>query len=376
MLFDLFKKKNNKENVPTESQDDYNEALAQYVASSITVGPVESEITIPEYQGDYAKAIFLWAYAKKSQIKDEDDYARYILYECGIRNASEYHRNMIYEGYLKEDGFEASLESLKLTELKEIAADVGVGGSGKKADIVKRIVSSGKADYLQRQMPSTYSLSEKGKEFLEQNDDCVQIHRHKTWMIDWAEYSAVKRKTNGSFYTVCNEILLGRAASDKRLFGRIEYLNLSKLEDEFGDKRRALRYLLQVLYIDVSGVMGLSSYDYYRQGIYNKKTLEEMFVSNVPIAPGIIEGIKKYKELIHDELDIETTVNDDSYETKKITIKKIQTIDIEGNTWVYVIDTKDNMYRNKYTNVIDLILYDVGDTITIETDGDTFKLAE
>ena len=34
---------------------------------------------------------------------------------------------------------------------------------------------------------------------------------------------------------------------------------------------------------------------------------------------------------------------------------------------------KDNMYRNKYTNVIDLILYDVGDTITIETDGDTFK---
>lgn len=302
MLFDLFKKKNNKENVPTESQDDYNEALAQYVASSITVGPVESEITIPEYQGDYAKAIFLWAYAKKSQIKDEDDYARYILYECGIRNASEYHRNMIYEGYLKEDGFEASLESLKLTELKEIAADVGVGGSGKKADIVKRIVSSGKADYLQRQMPSTYSLSEKGKEFLEQNDDCVQIHRHKTWMIDWAEYSAVKRKTNGSFYTVCNEILLGRAASDKRLFGRIEYLNLSKLEDEFGDKRRALRYLLQVLYIDVSGVMGLSSYDYYRQGIYNKKTLEEMFVSNVPIAPGIIEGIKKYKEHYEKEI--------------------------------------------------------------------------
>ena len=88
------------------------------------------------------------------------------------------------------------------------------------------------------------------------------------------------------------------------------------------------------------------------------------------------ECIKKYKEIIHDELDIETTVNDDSYETRKITIKKIQTIDIEGNTWVYVIDTKDNMYRNKYTNVIDLILYDVGDTITIETDGDTFKLAE
>lgn len=295
-LFDKFKKKKVLEPEPKTTKDDFAKALAEYMVDSISVGPAETEIVIPDYQGDYAKAIFLWANAKKSQVKDNDDYPRYILYECGIRNASEFHRKMINEGYLKEDGFEASLESLKLTELKEIAADVGVGGSGKKADIVKRIVSSGKADYLQRQMPSTFSLSEQGKEFLEQNDDCIQIHRHKTWMIDWNEYSSIKRKSNGSFYTVCNEILLKRAAADKRLFGRLEYLNLSKLEDEFGDPRRSLRYLLQVLYIDVSGVMGMDAYNYYKQGIYEKKSLKEMFISNVPIAPGIIDGIKKYKE--------------------------------------------------------------------------------
>ncbi len=84
------------------------------------------------------------------------------------------------------------------------------------------------------------------------------------------------------------------------------------------------------------------------------------------------ECVKKYKELIHDELDIETNNDLSNYEEKKITIKKIQTIDIEGNTWVYLIDSKDNIYRNKYTNVLDLLLYDEGDNITIKTDGDIF----
>ena len=297
MLFDFLKKNKKNDVTPEVSKDEFNAALAEYAVSKMTFGVVESEPVIPEYQGDYAKAIFLWANAKKSPIKDSDDYPRYILYECGIRNASDYHRKMIAEEYLEEDSFEAALESLKLAELKEIAADIGVTASGKKADIAKRIANSGNASHLERQMQSTYSLTNRGKDFVEKYDDCIQIHRHKTWMIDWSEYSSAKNKNpEGSFYSICNEILLRRASSDKRLFGRIEYLNLSKLEDEFGDLRRAIRYLLQVLYIDVSGVMGMDSYDSYRQGIYQKKFLKEMFITNVPIAPGIIERIRTYKE--------------------------------------------------------------------------------
>lgn len=297
MLFDFLKKNKKSEAEPEVSKEEFNAALAEYAASKMTFGVVESEPVIPDYQGDYAKAIFLWANAKKSPIKDDEDYPRYILYECGIRNASDYHRKMVAEDYLREDGFAAALESLKLAELKEIAADLGVAATGKKADIAKRIADSGNAAHLERQMPTTYSLTEKGKEFVEQYDDCIQIHRHKTWMIDWDEYSEIKGKNpEGTFYSICNEILLKRAAADKRLFGRIEYLNLSKLEDEFGDPRKSIRYLLQVIYIDVSGVMGMDSYNSYREGIYQKQFLKEMFITNVPIAPGIINLIQAHKE--------------------------------------------------------------------------------
>ncbi len=295
MMFDLFKKFKKKDE-PRVSEKEINRSIADYVASSITVGPAETEATIPDYQGDYSKAVFLWANSRRCQIRDKNDYPRYILYECGIKNAPEYHRELIEQGYLQADGFEASLESLKLTELKEIASDLGVTLSGKKADIAKRIVSSENAAYLRRQMPSAYSLSEMGKTFVEQNDDCVQIHRHKTWMIDWKEYEATKRRNaNGTFYSVCTEILLRRASVDKHSFGRNEYLNLSKLEEEFGDPRRSLRYLLQVLYIDVSGILGYEQYNYYKQGIYDKKVLKEMFISNVMIAPGVINRIEASK---------------------------------------------------------------------------------
>ena len=84
------------------------------------------------------------------------------------------------------------------------------------------------------------------------------------------------------------------------------------------------------------------------------------------------ECVAKYKELVHGEMDLDVDSSKDDYEKKTITIKKIQTIDIEGNTWIYVIDNNDNIYKNKYTNVLNMLLYDVGDKIDILTDGELF----
>ena len=67
-------------------------------------------------------------------------------------------------------------------------------------------------------------------------------------------------------------------------------------------------------------------------------------------------------------------VDTSSFEEKKITIKKIRTIDVNGNTWIYVVDSDKNIYRALYTDVIDMILVDEGDEITISTDGDHFVL--
>ena len=85
----LFKKKEDTQPAPT-------------INVTIKTGVVTNNPDIPPLQGDYAKAIFLWAHSKASPIKDNDSYARYFLYECGIRNAAKYHRELITAGYFEE----------------------------------------------------------------------------------------------------------------------------------------------------------------------------------------------------------------------------------------------------------------------------------
>lgn len=303
MFFDKFfkKKKPNiiapyDESVPEEEV--INQVVAEHITNNlrVSVGPVQTPAVIPPYQGDYAKAIFLWANSKKASVRDDEDYPRYIRYECGIRKPSEFHRQMIEEGFFTRESLEKALESLKATELKEIAEEKGLSISGKKADIAKRIVEAGDIAYLERQFPATYSLSEKGQAFIEEHDECIQIHKHKNMLIEWDEYCRVKKTCEDkSFSGVCTKILLTRASANQRTFGSIEYLQLAKLEDEFGDPRRALRYLLQMAYISVSGVMGLDSYKSYKDGMYSKKTLKSFFISNVtPI--GVADQIRKHKD--------------------------------------------------------------------------------
>ena len=84
------------------------------------------------------------------------------------------------------------------------------------------------------------------------------------------------------------------------------------------------------------------------------------------------ECIEKYRTLLHIESGTETDTS--GYEEVTVTLKKIVTADIEGNTWVYIADESGHIYKALFTDVIDMILKDTGDTVTILTDGTYFLL--
>ena len=75
-----------------------------------------------------------------------------------------------------------------------------------------------------------------------------------------------------------------------------------------------------------------------------------------------------------DKNDSDKTSDTSSYKEMKITVKKTQTIDQNGNTWLYVVDENDHIYKALYADVIDMILVENGDEITIRTDGERFIL--
>ena len=75
-----------------------------------------------------------------------------------------------------------------------------------------------------------------------------------------------------------------------------------QLMAESGNKKKAIAFLLQVLYIDVSGVSGMDSYNHCKEGVFSKSDLENWFSSNVMIAPGIINPIADYAEYYSDSI--------------------------------------------------------------------------
>lgn len=285
---------------------------------------VKEKYEMPQLQGDYAKTIFLWSNQKASAIKDKKDYAKYFLHECGIQDASEYHRNLISDGYFKETPIETKLLSLKATDLKTLLKDAGESTTGKKDELVKKILQYVPPDVIEKACPEkTYELSDKGLNFLKVHNDYVLLHKYSRWDVNWQEYN--KKHQNGeSFYDTMWRIFNQRILKDTRLFGRTEYYNMYQLLVEEGKRKNALEMLLRVLYIDLSGVEALDNFRLYKQGYYTKQELKEYYGVAFMLAPGIIYPIAEFFD-VYDE-----AVVDRIYEQKlpvqlcdKVLFKKI-----------------------------------------------------
>lgn len=274
-------------------------SIQPQIASDVKVGSIDNLVVseIPPLQGNYAKAVFLWAFRKPSPIKKNGEYAAYFLYECGIRDCVEYHKNLINAGYFIEATPAEKLESLKVPELKKILEEMKQPVSGKKADLIDRIIGNAEPEYLEKKnSQKLYKLSELGTEFLNQYNAYAEIHRHKNWGISWVEYDSYA-KPNEPFLTVMWRILnvhLEKASLQEQ---RNVYLTMYQILSERGNKSDALEMLLKVLYLDFSGIEGQNVYDLYKQGIYNKKQTMDCFSVSIMLAPGLLNALEEFKDV-------------------------------------------------------------------------------
>lgn len=68
----------------------------------------------------------------------------------------------------------------------------------------------------------------------------------------------------------------------------------------------------------------------------------------------------------------EPTIAPEDYTSKKVTVKKLETIDVDGNTYLYLLTKDGEYYHAKYIDVLAMMDVSEGDTITIETYEDLF----
>jgi len=82
------------------------------------------------------------------------------------------------------------------------------------------------------------------------------------------------------------------------------------------------------------------------------------------------ECIEKYKEMLGIEAEPE---KEEELEIKAVTIVSIKYITVDGNTYIYLIDTEDNIYKAKAADHEEMLLLNEGDTVELSCLGDIIK---
>lgn len=209
----------------------------------------------------YAITMLLKAYGNVAPIPEQ--YPLYYAHECGLTNPKSLHLQLIEEGFLEPSSISQLLTILKVSELQQMLRSCGLKVSGKKEELINRILSNINTEDLLsffKDEPPRYSLSIKGTTFLDQHKDYIRFHRYTRYGVTIAEYEHAK----ASFYsTDCEQILifLYNQKLRKDEYNRLYHLVLHKLYEAIGDSDNALREFLIVKYFDVNYVYAFQQLD-------------------------------------------------------------------------------------------------------------------
>ncbi len=127
---------------------------------------------------EYAIEMLLSGHSHGMEIRKE--YPTAFMYEAKITNPERLDRWLLDNGYLRKPTAEETISRYKVTELKEVLSKLGLKVSGKKAELVKRIISNLPENEIAAEMnrDKRYFLSEKGLKHYYDNIDLEELHRN------------------------------------------------------------------------------------------------------------------------------------------------------------------------------------------------------
>ena len=223
----------------------------------------------------YAKTLILDSYNKPSPIRDT--YPAYFLAECNISNPRKLINQLIKEGYLGPPSARDLLNLYKLPELKIICDSIGCKKSGRKAELINRILNNTSPEFVEQyfQDCELYSLTEKGALFLQSNYDYVQLHRFR-YNITLHEFNANrflgnrKRSFEDNIHYIISNRIYHNCLKHNYHYMEFEYRALYEITRSECNYDLAIKYLLTALYLKTCciHIMTICIYysDYSMQG--------------------------------------------------------------------------------------------------------------
>ena len=255
---------------------------------------------------DYAKTVFLYLFKKKPR-RIDDELPSYVQYDLEITNTVAYINELIEDEMLEPASYYDMLGMLTVPDLKNILSEKGLKKSGKKDELIKRIIENSPNGSLKIFSDMYYVLSEKGEKFVEEHDDFIIIRQNPSWGINISEYIDIKRELGGKsdFQTIILFLLRGKMLAIKKNVSCMTQYEYSCLHDiyessadlllEKEDFEGALRMLLASILLSLSESENFWLISYKRNLGLKKADVMKSF-SPVKISPFTISKVVELKE--------------------------------------------------------------------------------
>lgn len=317
-LFDLFRKKVPNQEIPKAEPSI---KLVEQIQVTATIG-INNEIpslhdlvatATPSKQGLYPHEILMLKYASTYKTSG-NTFQSFWLYEYGVNNPQAVLDSLLDRGFITIGGIRDTLQRQTVATLKIALSKIGAKTTGKKENLIERILELEDAATLEFQFPDKYFVpTEKGAQEISDNEYVLYLHR-RHYMSVWEMNKLLH--AHGAQHLPYRDILWGEfnRQSLEHIsnldFGLYRNTRLSMYDFLMEENRykNAFSCLCEVLYSDFSG-LGNSERLFFSDDTEAHRfslglKLESCFPyeeSFVKIAP----GIKKHLIDLQDKLGLD-----------------------------------------------------------------------
>lgn len=239
-----------------------------------------------------------------------EEYPNYFYDYYDITNPKELHKNLIDEGYLEKTSPIIAFEFFSIAELKDILKENSLNVSGKKLDLINRILENIPLEKYQDYISNLYSLSMKGAELLDKYDYIPKLRERNINIYEFER--KVQNLYNPFSYNKIvpfEELLVyyyrGNNGSDKDENSQIK-LYLAQAEYKNKDYENSFYHYLESIYWETSG------YGYNEE---QNIDLGKIYISksNINLPPHQFRYLEKLKKYYKDSMIDECYQNNHVY---------------------------------------------------------------
>lgn len=360
-FLDFFRKNKQKTNTiaslhTSTSSDDSKDIKSENNVEHID----DNERKIAREKNNFYKAVFLDRYSTGVHIMSDTEYPRYFYYDFGIKSPSSFHKKLIREGYYSPSEISDILESMRISDLKIVLKNLNTTTTGKKSELINRILNSTSSDHLMLVLQSDgtefYSLSDKGKKFVKKHADYILLFKHRDKLhIEFEDYISAKKFLPGTnnFYFVIQSILKNQEFENWKNNNyrslASAYQNMAEISSEISNLEEALIYYLKALYLQII-FANFQNLLLYKEGVYSKYDCKKGFIK--PCLSYLVMKIYELKEFYsQDVLDAAYEVFDHYFEfalcdkeTFRCLIEDILNNNFDNKQWI-------NKFKEIYLNI-------------------------